>query len=557
MKRDKMIDAVLANNRFDVLIIGAGINGCALFRQLSLSSLRCLLIDRNDFSAGTSAASSRMAHGGLRYLEGGNFALVQESLAERNRLFRNASHLVRPVEVIIPYSTRVAGLVTAALNLLTNQKRSHRRGGLLVHIGLTLYDSFSSRSGTSLPHRRLGRKALDRLLSGLNEAIIGAGVYTDGLVLHPERLALELIQDGVRANPDCVALNYCEFSQNDQGIVIRPEHGPELLIAPRVVVNATGPSVDRVNSKLGLKTSHVMGSQGLHLVLDAPNLAKALGDRIVYFETEDGRLCLAYQLAGHVFTGTTDQLTGTPEGERDFTRDAAYILGNLNRLFPQANLRCKQITSSSFGVRAFAAVSAETAASVPRDHGVVQDTSKHGPVLSMVGGKWTTFRSFADDTSKVLTTHLPDLNPRDTRDIPIGGARDWPTVRGIRLNRLQQLGITAANAEILVSRYGSDDRIDSFLGSPEGKEEIQADPLLLGGELAMFFELEQARTLSDIFYRRWSPGFVKPPKETVIARIADIAAKHLRWDEPMRRRQQDALRTEMNIRLPRVGEMPN
>jgi glycerol-3-phosphate dehydrogenase len=532
-----MCRSISNDGKFDVIVIGGGINGCAVFWQLALSGLRCLLIEKADFSSGTSGASSRMAHGGLRYLETGNLALVRESLAERNRLFRNASHLVRPADVVIPYRNWVHGLFAAPFNLASGKRLKHRRGGLLVHAGLWLYDRFSLRSGLARPHRRLNRTALDEAIPGLAPDLRGAGCYADGLVLHPERLALELVLDGMAASPASAALNHCTFQVSDGQIVLDTGGGQKLTVSSRAIVNASGPYIDQVNGLLGRKTGYVVGSQGLHLIIDAPLLASALKDRIVYFETPDGRLCLAYVLDGKVFTGTTDQLTTRPDGEPDFDRDAAYILANLNHLFPKAKVSASQIAASSFGVRALAANGSTTVGALPRDHLVATDQTTLGPVTTMVGGKWTTFRSFADDVAQSLTRSMTGFRPAVTQDMPIGGGRNWPTARPARLAHLVSLGLDRASASTLVERYGSDDRIDTFLKMPNGCDPICNTPLLLVAEVVMYCRQEMVLTLSDAVIRRWQPGFGWKPDMQTVSRIADHCGRELGWDEAERNRQ--------------------
>lgn len=532
-----MCCAIAEDGKFDVIVVGGGINGCSVFRHLALSGLRCLLIEKADFSSGTSGASSRMAHGGLRYLETGNLALVRESLAERNRLFRNASHLVRPTEVVIPYRNWFHGFLAAPLNLVSGKRLQHRRGGLLVHFGLWIYDWFSLGSGFARPHRRLGRTALNDAIPGLASDLTGAGCYADGLVLHPERLALEMVLDALAASPTSVALNHCNFRVLEGKIVVDAGSGRTYPVSARALVNATGPYIDQVNSILRQKTGYVVGSQGLHLIIDAPLLVRALKDRVVYFETPDSRLCLAYVLEGKVFTGTTDQLTTRPEGEPDFDRDASYIIANLNHLFPEAGVRASQIVASSFGVRALAANGSTKVGALPRDHFVATDQTAHGPLVSMVGGKWTTFRSFADDVAHALTRTLSGFSPAATEDTPIGGGRNWPALRPARLSKLMALGLDRSAAETLTDRYGSDDRIDAFLTLADGRDLICSTPPLYVAELTMYCRQEMVMKLGDAVLRRWQPGFGWKPDMPTVSRMADLCGRELGWDDAERGRQ--------------------
>jgi glycerol-3-phosphate dehydrogenase len=535
MKRAEALDRVREDPAFDVVILGAGINGCGTFRHLCLSGLRCLLVDRADISSGTSAGSSRMAHGGLRYLETGNIALVRESLRERNFLFRNAPHRVRPTEVIIPYRRRLSGLGAALLRLFGLPARPAERGGLLIRTGLLAYDFFGA--GRGLPRStRLTRRALDRKMPGLDPTIIGAGVYTDGRIDNPERLALELVLDGLRVSPGSVALTYAEVRADGDGLILRPrlDEAP-LPITARVIVNAGGPHIDQINAGLGLDTSHVTGSQGTHLILDYQPLARSLGDRILYFETRDGRLCLAYRVGDKVFAGTTDRLTSEPDGEPDFRTESAYILSTLASAFPDAAPELENVVSSTFGVRAFAAVKGEDAGSIPRDHSLALDRARSGPVISLIGGKWTTFRAFAADAATEVLRQLSLPPPLDTAGLPIGGGAGWPAVRRERVACLEALGLSREVAERVADRYGNDARIDHYLAQPNDRRSILGDGALLAGELRMFCEDEMVITLADVVFRRSGVGLWETLTQDDLISIAQIVGPLLGWTEEQMR----------------------
>ena len=166
MKREGTLQALRERPDVDALIIGAGVNGIAVFRELALQGLRVLLVDKGDFCSGTSAASSHMMHGGLRYLENGEFRLVREALLERNRLLRNAPHHVKPLPTTMPLFNRFSGLLNAPLNFLGLARRPATRGALVVRIGLLVYDWFT-RQGRALPtHRFSGREEALQFAAG-------------------------------------------------------------------------------------------------------------------------------------------------------------------------------------------------------------------------------------------------------------------------------------------------------------------------------------------------------------------------------------------------------
>ncbi len=251
-ERKAALAAAASLGSVDVLIIGAGINGAGTFRDLSLQGVRALIVDREDFGAGASMASSRMAHGGLRYLENGEFRLTAEATRERNLLLRNAPHMVRPLPIAIPFFSRTAGLLTA-LKRMSGAKTSLReRGFFMAEIGLLFYDWFGRSDRTMPLHgRMLGRRLRDRF-PALHARTLAVSTYYDATVSMPERIALELIDDGLAASPASVALNHCEVTGLDGDTVRLRDRlgGGSFGVKPRLVLNAAGAWIDRVNGTL-------------------------------------------------------------------------------------------------------------------------------------------------------------------------------------------------------------------------------------------------------------------------------------------------------------------
>lgn len=184
----------------DVLVIGGGINGLATFRDLALQGVDVALVERADYLSGASSASSHMIHGGIRYLENGEFRLVNESVHERNRLLRNAPHYVRPLQTTIPIYSTFSGILSAPLRLLTHKQGTPReRGALLIKVGLVLYDSFSRDGGTVPRHQFHGRGRSLAALPQLNPTVKYTATYFDASVNEPERLGLDVLADGIAA----------------------------------------------------------------------------------------------------------------------------------------------------------------------------------------------------------------------------------------------------------------------------------------------------------------------------------------------------------------------
>ena len=298
MDRKNIIKSIKKNPQIDVLVVGAGINGAGVFRDLALNGVEVLLIDRKDFCSGTSSASSHMAHGGIRYLENGEFGLVREAVAERNRMIENAPHLVRPLPTVIPIFKVWSGLLNAPLKFLNLLDRPSERGALVIKIGLMFYDSFTRKQKTVPTHKFFGRSEALSRYPYLNEKIKYAALYYDGELLSPERMNVEIILDGEDEGDHAKALNYASFSGIENGLVtIKDEETGQLLtVKPKIIINAAGPWIDYVNQNAGIETKYIGGTKGSHLVIKNDELRKAVGDSEFFFENKDGRivLCLPF-----------------------------------------------------------------------------------------------------------------------------------------------------------------------------------------------------------------------------------------------------------------------
>ncbi len=220
MQRNEIIQSLIENPEVDVLVVGAGINGAGTFRDLALNGVNVLLIDRGDFCSGASATSSHMAHGGIRYLENGEFRLVREAVAERNRMIENAPHMVQPLPTVIPIFKIFSGLLNAPLKFVNLLDRPSERGALVIKIGLIFYDSFTRKQKTVPRHKFYGREKALSEYPYLNEKIKYAALYFDGQLLSPERMTVEIVLDGEDEGQHAKALNYMSLSSLENGNAI-------------------------------------------------------------------------------------------------------------------------------------------------------------------------------------------------------------------------------------------------------------------------------------------------------------------------------------------------
>ncbi|HET9589981.1 MAG TPA: FAD-dependent oxidoreductase, partial [Anaerolineales bacterium] len=200
MDRNEILSSLKSNSDVSVLIVGGGINGIGVFRDLALNGVDVLLVEREDFCSGASSASSHMAHGGIRYLENGEFRLVREAVRERNRLLLNAPHLVKPLPTTIPIFKRFSGLLNSPLKFLGLLDKPSERGSLVIKIGLMMYDAYTGRQRTVPKHQFLSRKRSLAKWSALNPKVVNTATYYDGAILNPERIAVELVLDAESEN---------------------------------------------------------------------------------------------------------------------------------------------------------------------------------------------------------------------------------------------------------------------------------------------------------------------------------------------------------------------
>jgi glycerol-3-phosphate dehydrogenase len=409
-----------------VLIIGGGINGAGTFRDLALQGVDTLLIDRGDFCSGASAASSRMAHGGIRYLENGEFRLVREAVQERNRMIANAPSLVKPLPTTIPIFKLLSGLLNAPLKFLGWLEKPSERGALVIKVGLIFYDAFTGKDRAVPQHIFDGRRKSLQKFPALNPRVAYTATYYDGLILSPERLTMEVILDAEKEGTHARALNYVSFTGVEKNVAtLRDEtNGHSIHIQPQLIINAAGPWIDKTNQALGLNTHYIGPTKGSHLVLDNPELRSAIGDHEFFFENKDGRIVLIFPLFDKVMIGTSDLPIEDPDSALCTDEEVDYFLEMVGRVFPRIKVSRQQIVFRFSGVRPLAYTDARLPGQITRDHHIQEDHLGSLPVLSLVGGKWTSFRAFSAQVTDRALAFLGLPRKADTQTLLIGDGAD-------------------------------------------------------------------------------------------------------------------------------------
>jgi glycerol-3-phosphate dehydrogenase len=544
---------------YPVLIIGAGINGCGVFRDLCLQGVDCLLIDRGDVCEGASAASSRLIHGGIKYLETGEFRLVRESAMERNRLLRNAPHYVKPLETILPLRSWLGGIIPSARRCLGLKAKLRDRGAAITALGLRIYDVYS-REVRALPnHHFLTRSQLRAEYPDLNGTIIAAGFYHEAHITHAERLGFELVSDGLIANPGSALSTYTTATAGTAAGEIRLTDlltGNIRKITADVIVNAGGAWIDKVNASLGISSRHIGGSKGSHLILDNPQLFAALKGRMIYFGTADGRVNLVYPFFGHVLVGSTDIPVANPDEATCTDAETDDMLGTVHDIFPAIDLTREQVLLTYCGVRPLPRATVKDIGSVSRDHSIAQDVLPHTnrPVLSLIGGKWTTFRAFSAQVTDRVLPLVGGRRVTATENLAIGGGRDFPaTDQELRLWSHALAGthrLDPSRAQQLLLRYGTRATLVADLIMQGDDHPLISLPGYSTREIIFLCREEHVRRLADVLFRRTAIAMEGALTPTAIAEVADVAAAALDWDAPRQAQEIHHCTFELNRRQP-------
>lgn len=520
--------ADVATQKFDVVVIGGGINGTGIAREAQRAGYRTLLVERIDFGAGTTSRATRLIHGGLRYLEHGEFALVYESLHEREVLVREAAHLVRPLRLLVPVY------------------RGDERPPWKVRAGLALYDLFSLRK--SLPrHRAMPSKALDVYEPGLSrDGLRAAYTFFDAQVEFPERIVAETLREFTDAGG--VAMNHVAVIgiMSPGGVLrslrLRDEMtGTTADVEMRVAVNAAGPWVDELmrGSDAERHEQLIGGTKGSHIVVDWPDGPK---HALFVSAREDGRPFFIVPWYRYTLIGTTDLRYDADPSTAEATPDEIrYLVDECNRLFPSAPITREEILYSYSGVRPLPFQRDGKEGTITRSHMVIDHVKRGGPegLLSVVGGKLTTYRSLSRSGLEAIRKRAePSLPP--VADGDTAHDKTAQTYATLEDDPLTLYGRRAEEVRALVAA-------DPALG----ERICEHNPEILA-QVAYAVEREHAVTLGDVLLRRLPVGWSRCAALDGAVRVAAVMASRLGWDDARRDAEAAAYEAELLRTLPRV-----
>ena len=539
MNRQDVLSHLRENPEVSVLIIGGGINGIGVFRELALNGVDVLLVERADFCSGSSAASSHMAHGGIRYLENGEFRLVREAVRERNLMIQNAPHLVKPLPTTIPIFKRLSGLLNAPLKFFGKLDKPSERGSLVIKLGLMMYDAYTGKQRTVPKHIFLSRRKSLKKWARLNPRIVNTATYYDGAILQPERLAVEVMLDAEQENSNAHALNYMSMVGGlEDTIILRDELTDENFdVKPKLVINATGAWIDISNKKLGLSSRFIGGTKGSHIVVEHDELREAIGDHEFFFENDDGRIVLIFPLYGRVLIGTSDIAVDNPDDVLCTEQEVDYFLDMTKRVFPDINLSRQNIVFQFSGVRPLPFSGAKTTGQISRDHSIEvlsgEWTGLAFPVYSLVGGKWTSFRAFSEQVADKAFEFLGAKRTKDTRSLAIGGGRGFLPASADMQRQIESLsawtGVSRERLGVLFERYGTRaESVATFINTGMDQP-LQTLPDYSLREVLFIVTHEKVFHLDDFLLRRSMLAMLGSLNSEILDELADVLANALGW----------------------------
>jgi glycerol-3-phosphate dehydrogenase len=493
--------SLLSENQFDVLVIGGGITGAGVALDAAARGYRVALVEKADFASGTSSKSTKLVHGGIRYLPNFDIDLVHEALVERGLLLQNAPFLVTPIGFVLPIYKGERHPVGMPFTT---------PGGIglsaVLNLGLWMYDRLAGKRNIR-KHRRLSRKEVLELAPPLVQKGLQEGfIYYDAQT-NDARLTLTLLRTA--AHHGAVIANYVEVTSFllEQGKVSGAyvhDHldGQEFTIRARHVVNATGVFSEGVERLTGVEPQvRIEPSKGVHLVLSRADL-KLGEDAIVLPETEDGRILFLVPWQSRAIFGTTDTRADDLDHPVPAQQDIAYLLKYLNR-YLAINLSAEDIISTYAGYRPLVKPHASKAstAKLSRSHVVLQNASG---LVSIVGGKLTTYRRMAQDTVDVLSRRDGRKPIHLTQDLPLQGGMNWASVQPTLERRGETLGIPSPILKHLGRSYGSEanELLNLIEHDSSLATQLIADLPYIRAEVIYACRYEMAMKPADILARR-------------------------------------------------------
>ncbi|MCE9651162.1 MAG: glycerol-3-phosphate dehydrogenase/oxidase [Parvibaculum sp.] len=527
---------------YDLVIVGGGVTGATTAWDASLRGLKVALLEKEDFAHATTSGSSKLVHGGLRYLVNGELKLVRESLRER-RIWENiAPHMVHPLPFVLP--TYGYGM----------------KGGPVLSIGLAFYDLLSydrnwvSDDDKKIPgFRSISRdEALALMPSLKKDGLTGAKIYYDCQMFAPERLCLECIEGAVEYGAD--AANYAEVTGFESetsgargsrvtGVRVTDRHtGETHVVKGKVTVNAAGPWADEMMrlGENGRPSRGLIRSKGIHIIT-----RELSGKHALAIQSDIGGHFFVIPWRGHTIIGTTDAVfKDEPDRVGVTEKDIRDFLSVVNDGLPGLNLKREDVQHFYVGIRPLIdhdpnGTGPKDSYKASREAEVCDHEALNGidGFISALGGKWTTSRHLAEQIVDMAAGKLGRNTKCETHCTPVYGGEIGRLKSFIARSEKRHAGLPADVVENLVHFYGS--RIDEVLATADERQgergelmrRIDANSSVLGVQIVHAVRHEMARHLSDVLFRRTGLGTLGHPGVAVVNRVVELMARELGWDE--------------------------
>ncbi len=514
--------------KVDLAIIGGGINGAGLAAQAAKAGLSVVLFEKDDFASGTSSKSTKLFHGGIRYLEQFRFSLVFESLHERNRLITMVPHLSRPISFLLPVY------------------KGDQRPAWMLKVGLWLYDLLAG-SHNIAKHQWLSpQEALVQAPTLKNNGLKGCGLYYDAQV-NDARLVLENILAAEQAGAQC--LNYHQVTEIDEEPSgYRITYWNDLTkkttsLMASALVNASGPWANETAQMIDSDSKKlVRPTRGTHIVVP-----QVLTNHAVLITTQgDNRIIFVIPWRGYSLIGTTDiDDTTNPDSTHPTDEEIDYLIEQASRVFPGTSINKQHIIAAFAGLRPLAWGDEKHASSVSREDEII----RKGRLLTIVGGKLTTYHSMARQAlRKVLTI----LNRKNTGSatLTLPGLPDKPWndfLKSSIPHWTEKYGITSSQAHHLAHLYGkqAEQLLAPTLQNPEWKKPIHPERPEIAAQVIFAVQKEKAFHLDDVMFRRLEIGYSTQRWGESAQNISRLMAQQLHWDEPTRLKELESYRIQL------------
>ncbi len=519
---------------FDLLVIGGGINGGGILRDAALRGYRAALVEKGDFASGTSSKTSKLVHGGLRYLEQMELGLVFESCRERRTLLSIAPHLVHPLPFLIPVY------------------KGDARGRTIIHAGMILYDMLALFRNVER-HRMVSSQDVLKAEPDLERAgLQGGAVYYD-CQMDDARLCLENVLSAAEAG--AAAVNYAEVislirsGERVAGAVVKDLlSGRTFEVMAGKVINASGPWIDSISNMGSLKiTPRLRPTKGVHIMVPGSTRGHAL----LISARRDNRIFFVIPYQGYSLVGTTDTFyTGDPDQVTPSPEDIAYLIEEGRRVLPGAKLDREHVIASFAGLRPLVAEPGQPS-ELSRSHVIYEERSG---LLSVAGGKYTTYRQVAEEVVDRIARG-PEMRSRvscRTAKLPLygGGIKDLLSTMKIACEKAEtEYGIGPDTAAHLIRSYGARyrDVLDWISKDEQMRERIVPGRPEILAQVRYGVEQEMVVTLSDFLRRRTSLALSEANGRDTAGRVASLLARYLHWDPRETERQIENYMKEMSL----------